>query len=921
MNLKPNNNRLSSLVKLLSAVLLIINVVSGRAAVWTSAGNGQWTSASSWSLVSGAPAAAYPTANDEVTITTHTITVSTTSSCLSINIQSTGCVTVSSGYALVVYGPFTNAGRLAASGAGGAIIYFTTSTTFPSPTVTHTGTIAGTFVFRFRPYGRTINISPSTTFTVTQMICDGAGGTVINNGNITANSVFQLDAGVTFTNAANAQLTLLCNITYLSGTFNPTGNPNTVTYTGSGWNTVLPATYHHLRLFNTGTTTATKALGGNIVTNGNFIIASNVQLNCNNRDITCSGMWFHGSTNNLTNIGGTFTFAGTNPNIVRVNVPEILGNVVINCSGTMGMNATNLASYTGSFRCANLTLQSGTLDLNATGNYTVSITGNLNNTGGSINPRNGLFNFIGSAAQTIGGNTMTFSNMRVANTAGVSTTSAQNLTGTLTVASGSFTSNMADFTLVSDATTGITARIAPLTTGSVAGSRWVVQRRVLTSGSSSANPYWGDYSSPVSGTTLADWDSEMYLSGVGGDDGTACCPTFYSVKQWNNGGGNYSDVTSLIPLATGIGYSIWTASDLSSLSPFTFDTRGTPNTGTITIGSMASDYYLVGNPYPSQISFGLLTRTSVANYFWILDEILQDYAFWDGATASGTGKLSGSGGVINSSQGFMVESTGGGSGSLRFTESSKATANVAYVRQALPGNLVKFNFTKDGQRVGMENMIHFVDGANNTKDELDVPYLKAPFLQKRYEAKMLTLNGDALSKNTLNLADMKQDIPVVFKPAEAGSFSINFEGLKSMDAYTCIMLEDKSTGTFTDLSNTASYSFTCSDNSERHFVLHFTKGRESISCVKKSDVFDIVSTNEAIAERVFAGDNNISVVLNNPDVRTTEVIVYNSVGQLVHTEQYVGGGQFTMKRPAGAGIYFVILSRDGVKETHKVALD
>jgi len=894
-----------------------------RAATWTSAATGQWNVGSTWTLVGGSPAQPYPTSADLVTIGgTHTVTVAGSSYCTSLSVGATAGIFVNAGQSLVVYGTFTNSGNLRTGGS--ATLYFSTSGSIPNPVVTQTGTMSGNFTLRIWPNGatRSVTLATGSSFTVTQVIADLGPGTVTNNATINCSNFFRVNNNVNFVNGINGTLNLNVNVSVGTGSFIANGSPNFVRYSGTTWNSVYPTTYHNLVVVNTGgPTMAVKTLGGNVIINNDFTIASNVQLDCNNRDMTIGGTWINNnSTNNLLNTGGTFTFGGASPSVRRWSIAEVFGAVAVNCTGSFTPNSTLTAGYTGNFSCTSLALTGGTLDLNAGANYTVSVTGNMSATAGTLNGRNGLINFIGSAAQTISGSAITFSNIRVANAAGVSTSSAHSMTGTLTVASGSFTSATADFTLISDATTGTTARVAALTSGSVAGSRWIVQRRILTGAPSSNAPYWADFSSPINGNTLSDWDSEMYMSGVGGADGTACCPTFYSVQQWNNGGANYSNVTSLIALAQGYGYSIWTADNLNTLNPFTFDSRGTLNSGAIVKGGLAATYYLMGNPYPSQILFSSIGRTNVGNYFWILDETLQDYAYWDGTV--GTGKLAGSGGVINSSQGFMVECTSAG-GSVSFAETNKTTSTTTFVKEAFPVNMVKFHFTREGGRqVGMESMIHFVENASNGKDELDIPFLPAPFLRNRYEVKMLTLTGNELSKNTLNLLDNKHEIPVVFKPSEVGNYTLNFDGLKDQSGYSCAVLEDLTTGTFTELSDERkSYNFDCSEVLERHFVLHFARSRENMACIERSKAFTTIEENTQIANQVLMNQNGIAVQLTNQDVKTIEVAVYNAVGQLVSAEKYVGGGEFTAKRPAVAGIYFVILSRDGKTETHKVVLD
>jgi hypothetical protein len=905
----------------LVALLIMIGFSAGRAAVWTSAANGAWNSGASWTLVSGTPTSSYPTSADQATIT-HTINIGVTAVCQGLTINAGGYLSFTAGQSLVVNGNFTNNGTVTASSA---VIYFGTSPSTPSAVVTQNGIMnGGGYTFRFRPYGRNITVASGTTLNASQLAVDGAGsvgGTVTNQGTLNINNVFVVTNGATLNNGANGTMNIRINASVTNGgVFSATGSPNTVNYSGTGWTTIHGTTYHHLNVSNSGTTLAVKALGGAMTVNGNFTLNSNVRLNCNNANITINGTWINNNTTStLMNTGGTFTFGGTNPSYRRLTNSEAFGNVVVACTGSFTPNSTSTAGYTGNFSCSDLTLQSGTLDLNATGNYTVTVRGNMSSTGGALAGQNGYITFGGTAAQTISGNAITFSNINVNNAAGVSTSSAHSLTGTLLVASGTFTSNTADFTLVSDASTGITARIGSLTTGSVAGSSWVVQRRVLTTGSSSSAAYWADYASPVSGATLSDWDSEMYLSAVGGSDGTACCPTFYSVKQWNNGGADYTNVTSLIPLVTGYGYTIWTATTLSTLNPFTFDTHGTPNSGSIAVSTPSAAYYLLGNPYPSQVQWSNLTRSGVNDYFWILDETLQDYAFWDQGTGSGTGKLSGTGGVINSSQGFMVESTGGGS--LTFDETDKVTTNVAFVRQAMPENLVMFHFGRNGRQVGMENMLHFVAGASNEKDGADMGYPTAPFLTKRYEAKTLTLSGKELCKNTLNLSDSRHDVPVVFRAAEPGSYTLSFDHLANLKGYSCIMLEDLVTGNFIDLAGSDTYTFDCSESLERHFVIHFSKTNESMACVEKSKVFAQISSNTQIASKVFAAGNSINVALSNNEIKTTDVKVYNSVGQLVYARAHTVGANFEFELPAENGVYFVVLSREGRTETHKVSVN
>lgn len=143
----------------------------------------------------------------------------------------------------------------------------------------------------------------------------------------------------------------------------------------------------------------------------------------------------------------------------------------------------------------------------------------------------------------------------------------------------------------------------------------------------------------------------------------------------------------------------------------------------------------------------LLTRNNIGNYYYQLDESLSDYATWDETAAggaSGTGKLSGSGGVINSSQGMLVEATG--AGSIQFTESSKVSTAVTFVRLAAPKEEIQFHFSQGQQQRGMTNRICFAEGAYNGKDENDMGYPSASFLQKDMLQKHFLKMGKSCAK-------------------------------------------------------------------------------------------------------------------------------------------------------------------------------
>ena len=111
----------------------------------------------------------------------------------------------------------------------------------------------------------------------------------------------------------------------------------------------------------------------------------------------------------------------------------------------------------------------------------------------------------GSIAQTMSNTvgTTTFTGLAINNNAGVTlTTGTYILSEVLTVSSGTFSTGGRPFTMTSTATK--TARIAPIgATGAIAGS-FTVQRFITARDTS-----YADLSSPVQGSTFADWDVEL----------------------------------------------------------------------------------------------------------------------------------------------------------------------------------------------------------------------------------------------------------------------------------------------------------------------------------------------------------------------------------------------------------------------------
>lgn len=93
---------------------------------------------------------------------------------------------------------------------------------------------------------------------------------------------------------------------------------------------------------------------------------------------------------------------------------------------------------------------------------------------------------------------------------------------------------------------------------------------------------------------------------------------------------------------------------------------------------------------------------------------------------------------------------------------------------------------------------------------------------------LYTLCGNQhMSRNNLHSIAETSTVPLSMYVGTTGTYTFTFDGIQSFDPTSYITLEDKVTGTFTDIRQTGSYTFSMNkgDNNNR-FVLHFTPKAE-----------------------------------------------------------------------------------------------
>ncbi|MDQ3108676.1 MAG: T9SS type A sorting domain-containing protein [Bacteroidota bacterium] len=611
--------------------------------------------------------------------------------------------------------------------------------------------------------------------------------------------------------------------------------------------------------------------------------------------------WLANGGDVSTAAAGVISFEGSAPQTIGGTLGNVFGNIQINGSSTVTL-AIDL-DVAGTF-----TILAGTFDVSAS-NFAVNLSGNFVHNGGTFNGRTGTVTFEGSTGQTASGSaTTTFNNITSDNSfGGVSVTGIIIINGLLQVNNRSFgTSGIGNIILTATGATTY-AKIGPLGPGaSVTGTNWTIGAFI----NGPATAYWQYLGSPVSGSTIADWDNDnrFYMSAVGGNDGTACCPTFFSVRTYNNVTGSYVNVTSTsLALTPGRGFMVWMSDNMSQLViPLPYDTRGTPNSGTVlravTAGGPGGGYNLVSNPYACPISYPAVVANSGnlnANFLILME--------------NGSYTTNPNGGTIAPNQGFMAIATA--SGNMKFDEITKTVvANPNIIRAASP-NYLRISASNSVNGLGGEAVVQINDEAHNGKDvALDMPFLASPY-DDATNLWTSDKEGEELLLNALDGMQEKLDIPLTVKSGTPGEQLLAFKGLNGFTAYSCATLEDLATGEKINLKEHDTYSFQADVPGEKHeFILHFERDG---NCPLNEQM---IAPSLDASSQVFVNNGNILVKFGFEEKSNVVITVYNVAGQevLAPKNMTVINETIALDSPGAHGIYMVRIVKGDEIVTKKI---
>jgi len=294
--------------------------------------------------------------------------------------------------------------------------------------------------------------------TFNAIIINKASGTATLNGNVTVNNTLDVQAGTldlaTYTanrSAAGGQFSLAANTAIFVGGSNnfPQNYANntlnaasTVTYNGTGIQTVTGISYGNL-VFSNGGSNA-KTLSGSLSATGNITLNSGATVDASSYTITLSGNWtnsgvFSPSTGTVVLLGNSKTITGT----TTFNKVTVYGSYTVTGSD-ITYNGLLYVTAAGTYVAGNGT---ATVNGDLTNSGTLTSTGTTTFSGTSlqtirlinalVSTSTGIVNFNGNVSPVFNSTTTpTFANLNISNTAGINPSVDWQVLVSMTINSG-----------------------------------------------------------------------------------------------------------------------------------------------------------------------------------------------------------------------------------------------------------------------------------------------------------------------------------------------------------------------------------------------------------------------------------------------------------------------------------------------------
>ena len=607
------------------------------------------------------------------------------------------------------------------------------------------------------------------------------------------------------------------------------------------------------------------------------------------------------------------------------------------------VGATNYPTITGVYPVKNLTVQNGTT-LTITG--TLQVAGSITNNG-VLDVTSGTIELNGTTAQTIPAGALknnSVKNITINNAAGVALADSLKVTGTITPTKGTLTTN--GKLVLKSSSTG-TARIAAGTgnylVGNVTVERYINQKTARR---------FNVIGSTTSQTIRSSWQQQIYVTGAG-TGGVACgagtgnggatdkynsngfdktttnSPSIYTYNSTLVNGSRWVSVASTSEnLVPGKGYrvnirgnrnssTVSCADQLNTSTPTAPENVTLSATGTITTGDVvvtlndvgATKYSLLGNPYPSQISFTAFqasNSTKISSKMWSYSPYGNgNYTTYSaGIIANGATSYDNTNGdYIASGQAFFVE--GISNGSVTFSESHKTNGTIPNTQYFGVSNkkLIRIALQSDSSTRLDEAVIRYnAYGSTNYIPEWD-----ATSLGGGAQTLAIIKGINRLSIGTHIDSNYTDITKVGVKSNVIGAYQLSFSDFEGIDNSKTIILHDKYLGINTDVRTHSIYHFkitadTGSKGDNRFEV--FVNAKASTLPVTFTSVKANKTETGAVVSWSVADEANVAsydIQRSTDGISFTTIAIKTAVGATSYSENDLG-------LPASISVYYRIKS-------------
>jgi hypothetical protein len=389
--------------------------------------------------------------------------------------------------------------------------------------------------------------------------------------------------------------------------------------------------------------------------------------------------------------------------------------------------------------------------------------------------------------------------------------------------------------------------------------------------------------------------------------------------NWEAWMGNCSPIVTnpAINFETGRGYEYYgnSANNPSGLYEI-YGTFNSQNPTAITLPVTSAGWNMIGNPFPSAITFGEPSgaQTAGQGWSWNFVDIDPIAYYWDNAlnagaggyhhynwlTGVGNGPLitpDGQGGarrLLARSQGFFVYVVNYGASTISVGNLARVFRGSSLIGKSVVANNMNLTLNDASNKPIDDAIINFREDATGTDyNRLMDAYKLFNDITHASQIYFKTTDDVDVATKTLKLENGNTMYPLYLKVTGTGTYSIEASDINTFGANTGISLKDNKTNITVDLKANPVYTFTASaGDDDARFTLYF------------SDVLGINNMDNN-AFKVYSFDNSIYIQNNELKNSNGTVLVYDMIGKEMMQEKLGSDAITRINTNLSTGFYIV----------------